>query len=54
LVNSEDFSDDFEDGNLSDDLGIDNNQKIKNYVLGQPMPKLATTCPCFQRCKSTT
>ena len=54
LVDSEDFTNDFEDGSLSDDLGIDNNEKIKKYVLGQPMPKPTTSGPCFQQCKSTT
>ena len=58
LVDSEDFeddfSDDFEDGSLSDDLGTENNERIKKFVLGQPMPKQVTTGNCYQQCKSET
>lgn len=49
-----DFLDDFEDGSLSDDLGTENNERIENFVLGQPMPKRVTTGNCYQQCKSDT
>ena len=54
LVDSDDFSDDFEDGSLSDDLGTENNERIEKFVLGQPMPKQVTTGNCYQQCKSDT
>ena len=48
-----DLVDDFEDGSLSDDVDTENN-KIEDFVLGQPMPKQVTSGNCYQQCKSTT
>ena len=57
LVDAEDLEDgsmNYEDNSLSDDINVDNNEKIENFVLGQPMPKQVTTGACYQQCKSTT
>jgi len=48
------FEDDFEDGSLSDDVDTENNDKIEDFVLGQPMPKRVTSGSCYQQCKKTT
>lgn len=49
-----DLVDDFEDGSLSDDVDTENNDKIEDFVLGQPMPKQVTSGSCYQQCKKTT
>jgi len=49
-----DLVDDFEDGSLSDDIDTENNDKIEDFVLGQPMPKRVTSGSCYQQCKNTT
>jgi len=46
-----DLVDDFEDGSLSDDIDTENNDKIEDFVLGQPMPKRVTSGSCYQQCK---